>query len=208
MGIVITKQILTKIYSDYEKNKDKIQEKKIQKEKPKNIDIFKNNLINVNKKENREQNEIILENNSANKLKLVENEDEINKKINNILFRRHKSFDLHIDYNRQNQLILPHCNSRYNCNNSMKDNKSINSDYSDISIKPILLKRTIKKKENNIKSIKLRNSYYTKLIQSEILTFEKEPKVTNIFIFDWDDTLMCTSYVAPLGVLNLEGSSL
>ena len=86
----------------------------------------------------------------------------------------------------------------------MDDDKSVNSDYSDISIKPILLKRTIKKKENNIKSIKLRNSYYTKLILTKILTFEKEPKVTNIFIFDWDDTLMCTSYVAPGGILNLE----
>lgn len=204
MGIVITKELLKKIYSDYEKHKDKIPEKKSQINKPKNIDIFKNSLINANKKENLGKNEIILDNNNENSLKIDENEEELNNKINDILFRRHKSFDLLLSNNKQSQLILPQYNSHFNLNNSMEDNKSVNSDYSDISIKPILLKRTIKKKENNIKSIKLRNSYYTKLILSEILTFQKEPKVTNIFIFDWDDTLMCTSYVAPGGVLNLE----
>ena len=68
----------------------------------------------------------------------------------------------------------------------------------------LFLKRTIKKKENNIKSIKLRNSYYSKLIFSNILTYKKEPKITNIFIYDWDDTLMCTSFVAPAGILNLD----
>ena len=86
----------------------------------------------------------------------------------------------------------------------MDDDKSEDSDYCDIPNEPILLKRTIKKKENNIKSIRIRNSYYTKLIISDILTFKKETKVNNIFIFDWDDTLMCTSYVAPNGILNYE----
>ena len=204
MGIVITKELLKKIYSDYEKHKDKIPEKKLQIEKPKSINIFKNNLINAYKKENLVKNEIILVNNDENGLKIDDNDEELNNKINNILFRRHKSFDLQLDYKRQSQLILPKYNSYFNHNNSMEDDKSVNSDYSDISVKPILLKRTIKKKENNIKSIKLRNSYYTKLILTKILTFEKEPKVTNIFIFDWDDTLMCTSYVAPGGILNLE----
>ena len=58
MGIVITKELLKKIYSDYEKHKDKIPEKKSQINKPKNIDIFKNILINANKKENLGKNEI------------------------------------------------------------------------------------------------------------------------------------------------------
>ena len=185
MGIVITKELLKKIYSDYEKHKDKIPEKKLQIEKPKSINIFKNNLINAYKKENLVKNEIILVNNNENGLKIDDNDEELNNKINNILFRRHKSFDLQLDYKRQSQLILPKYNSHFNHNNSMEDDKSVNSDYSDISVKPILLKRTIKKKENNIKSIKLRNSYYTKLILSKILTFEKESKVTNIFIFDF-----------------------
>ena len=50
----------------------------------------------------------------------------------------------------------------------------------------------------------MRNSYYTKLVLSEILIFQKIPKVTNIFIYDWDDTLMCTSFVAPSGILNID----
>ena len=103
----------------------------------------------------------------------------------------------------QNELILSNY-PNYNDNNSVEDNKSINSDYSDISSESLLIKRTNIKNENKLKSIKLRNSYYTKLVLSEILTFQKIPKVTNIFIFDWDDTLMCTSFVAPCGVLNIE----
>jgi len=204
MGIVITKDILKKIYSDFEKNKDKIPEKKSKIEKPKNINIFSNILINLNKIENFDKKEIILENNKEDKIKFKQKEEEVNDKINKILFRRHKSIDLHLDIKNQNQLRLSNYNSHYNINNSMDENISVNSDYKDISNEPILLKRRIKKRENNIKSIKLRNSYYTKLIQSEILTFQKEPKITNIFIYDWDDTLMCTSYVAPGGVLNVE----
>ena len=203
MGIVITKDILKKIYSDFEKNKDKIPEKKSKIEKPKNINIFSNILINLNKIENFDKKEIILENNKEDKIKFKQKEEEVNDKINKILFRRHKSIDLHLDIKNQNQLRLSNYNSHYNINNSMDENISVNSDYKDISNEPILLKRRIKKRENNIKSIKLRNSYYTKLIQSEILTFQKEPKITNIFIYDWDDTLMCTSYVAPGGVLNV-----
>ena len=203
MGIVITKDILKKIYSDFEKNKDKITEKKSKIEKPKNINIFSNILINLNKIENFDKKEIILENNKEDKIKFKQKEEEVNDKINKILFRRHKSIDLHLDIKNQNQLRLSNYNSHYNINNSMDENISVNSDYKDISNEPILLKRRIKKRENNIKSIKLRNSYYTKLIQSEILTFQKEPKITNIFIYDWDDTLMCTSYVAPGGVLNV-----
>ena len=203
MGIVITKDILKKIYSDFEKNKDKIPEKKSKIEKPKNINIFSNILINLSKIENFDKKEIILENNKEDKIKFKQKEEEVNDKINKILFRRHKSIDLHLDIKNQNQLRLSNYNSHYNINNSMDENISVNSDYKDISNEPILLKRRIKKRENNIKSIKLRNSYYTKLIQSEILTFQKEPKITNIFIYDWDDTLMCTSYVAPGGVLNV-----
>ena len=205
MGIVITKDILKKIYSDYEKNKDKIPKKKPKKEKPKNIDIFKNNLINVNKKENKEKNEIILDNNNENNISENKIEQEVNKKINKILFRRHKSFELHLNKKMQTELTLPNMNSHFNDNNSFDDNNSMDSDYADIPNEPILLKRANKKRENNIKSIKLRNSYYTKLILSGILTFEKESKVTNIIIFDWDDTLFCTSYVAPGGILNVEG---
>ena len=205
MGIVINKDLLKKIYTDYEKNKgqNKNTNEKAKVKKTKNLDIFKNNLINTKKIDYGNQNEIILENNKENSAKINKIDDEVNKNINNILFRRHKSFDYQLNNKMQNELILSNY-PNYNDNNSVEDNKSINSDYSDISSESLLIKRTNIKNENKLKSIKLRNSYYTKLVLSEILTFQKIPKVTNIFIFDWDDTLMCTSFVAPCGVLNIE----
>ena len=205
MGIVINKDLLKKIYTDYEKNKgqNKNTNEKAKVKKTKNLDIFKNNLINTKKIDYGNQNEIILENNKENRAKINKIDDEVNKNINNILFRRHKSFDYQLNNKMQNELILSNY-PNYNDNNSVEDNKSINSDYSDISSESLLIKRTNIKNENKLKSIKLRNSYYTKLVLSEILTFQKIPKVTNIFIFDWDDTLMCTSFVAPCGVLNIE----
>ena len=204
MGIIITKDTLKKIYNDYEANKHKIIQKPIIKDPPNNFDVFKSNL--ADKKNILIKNEII-EKNFIQKEKLQKfdkNEIEVNKKINNILFRRHKSFTLNLNKNMKKELILPTKNYNIDTNNSVDDNISENSDYLDISNEPILLNRENKKKKNNIKSNKLRNSYYTKLVLSNILSFKIEPKVTNIFIFDWDDTLMCTSYVAPTGVLNLD----
>ena len=204
MGIIITKDTLKKIYNDYEANKHKIIQKPIIKDPPNNFDVFKSNL--ADKKNILIKNEII-EKNYVQKEKFQKfdkNEIEVNKKINNILFRRHKSFTLNLNKNMKKELILPTKNYNIDTNNSVDDNISENSDYLDISNEPILLNRENKKKKNNIKSNKLRNSYYTKLVLSNILSFKIEPKVTNIFIFDWDDTLMCTSYVAPAGVLNLD----
>ena len=65
----------------------------------------------------------------------------------------------------------PNPNPIINNNNSFDENKSENSDYDDISNEPNLLKGNIKKKGYNIKLIILRNSYYSKLIFSNILTF-------------------------------------
>ena len=56
MGITINKDLLKKIYSDFEKNKEqnkKANEKANEKpkvKKPKILDIFKNNLMNTKKK--------------------------------------------------------------------------------------------------------------------------------------------------------------
>ena len=204
MGIEITKDLLKKIYNNYDKNKDKIPQKEIKKVKLKGIDIFKNNVKNTyNKEKYIIKNEIKKEIDNKKESKNDDKDGEVNNKINNILFRKHKSFDNIFNKDFQKEFYLSNKDSHFN-NNSFDDNKSENSDYDDISNEPILLKRTIKKKENNIKSIKLRNSYYSKLIFSNILTYKKEPKITNIFIYDWDDTLMCTSFVAPAGILNLD----
>ena len=203
MGIEITKEFLKKINNNYEQNKNKIPKKEIKQVKLEAIDIFKKNIKNKYFKKNICKNEIKIEFDNKKELNNIQ-EREVNNQINNILFRRHKSFDNILTKELQKELILSKIDSLYNNNNSFDDNISENSDYSDISNEPILLKRTKRKKENIIKSIKLRNSYYSKLIFSNILTYKKEPKITNIFIFDWDDTLMCTSYVAPQGILNLE----
>ena len=69
MGITINKDLLKKIYSDFEKNKEqnKKANEKPKVKKPKILDIFKNNLMNTKKNENVNKNEIILENNKKSK---------------------------------------------------------------------------------------------------------------------------------------------
>jgi hypothetical protein len=46
-----------------------------------------------------------------------------------------------------------------------------------------------------------RGSYYNKLISKGLLSSEEEKKFkfNNIFIFDWDDTLLCTTVLSPGG---------
>ena len=50
-----------------------------------------------------------------------------------------------------------------------------------------------------------RASYYNKLINKGLLTsssIERKFKFNNIFIFDWDDTLFCTTFFSPSGYLD------
>ena len=198
----ISKETLEKIYKDYESNKGKIPKKKPKNENKNNInDILKKNLINIkNNKQIKKKEQKNIINEEKNDL-IKEKEIEI-KEINNILFQRHKSFDLKNKKEIEENFIINDTKKYYNENMSMNDNSSINSDYIDISAEPIILKRKKNKEKKEMKSIQLRNSYYTKLIYSKILTFQKEPKITNLFFFDWDDTLMCTSYLAPTGIID------
>ena len=198
MGIKITKETLEKIYKDYEANKTKIQKTKQKIDNLNNINYilktnFINNNISVKNKKNDNQKES----------KIIINEKEIkNDELNDILFRRHKSFELINHKEKEEELNNNDITNYNNQNVSMDDNSSINSDYIDISNHPILSNKTKTNINKKLKSIKLRNSYYTKLICSNILTFQKEKKVTNLFFFDWDDTLICTTYLAPTGVLD------
>ena len=210
MGICITKDMLSKIKEEYEKNK----------------------LINKGTNERNGNNIIESTNNNdyTKKLKLLFlkcdnsinfNEND-NDKINYILFRKHKSCELlHSNYSinlnkieDKKEILNSVINvNRENINNlSEDDSSSTYSDYLDISKHPLLLKN-----ENNYnnKEIskgltydknakKLRNSYYYKLIIKNIWHFEKEKAMNNLFFFDWDDTLMCTSYLAPLGMADGE----
>jgi hypothetical protein len=87
----------------------------------------------------------------------------------------------------------------------LKKNLSLNkydienlSEYEDISNNVLL------KKYNNNKSRKneiiIRNKYYLQLITKQIWK-PKEVINKNLFFFDWDDTLMCTSFIFPSGIL-------
>lgn len=205
MGIKITKETLQKIYKDYEENKNKIKKNKnIPKNKNNINDILKKNFINNN---NKKDNIIILEAKNTpegNENNNNENEIILDKQINDILFRRNSSFELKSQLDFKEEFKLNEIENNENA--SMIDNISENSDYIDISNEPIFYKIKNNNNEKKVKSIKLRNSYYTKLINYKLLTFEKEKKVTNLFFFDWDDTLMCTSYLAPTGMLDEEES--
>jgi len=49
----------------------------------------------------------------------------------------------------------------------------------------------------------LRRSYISKLITTKIWQpTKKEKKHNTMIIFDWDDTLLCTSYLTPTGIFN------
>jgi len=49
----------------------------------------------------------------------------------------------------------------------------------------------------------LRKSYISKLIATKIWQpSKKEKKHNTMIIFDWDDTLLCTSYLTPTGIFN------
>ena len=211
MGIKITKETLAKIYKDYEANKSKIPKTKPKINNKNTInEIIKRNLINNNLEKNKNLSEIKNNNiKEENKNIIIENKNEKEitaNQINDILFQRHKSYELLNIKEFDDNFNLNYNNNNFNGNLSMNDNNSVISDYIDISNEPILLNKIKYNENKKLKSIKLRNSYYTKLIYSKILTFQKEDKITNIFFFDWDDTLMCTSYLAPTGVLDEEES--
>jgi hypothetical protein len=91
--------------------------------------------------------------------------------------------------------------------NSEKNNESIISDYADISQDILNFNNNNKKgkekgKNKEINAKKIRDKYYNKLITKlEWNPFKKEKIINNLFFFDWDDTLLCTSYLQPTGAL-------
>ena len=62
--------------------------------------------------------------------------------------------------------------------------------------KVLEIKRPNKKNNNN----KIRDKYYTSLLFNNLFIRKKTDFIgQNIFIFDWDDTIMCTTYITPNG---------
>jgi hypothetical protein len=135
------------------------------------------------------------------------------KEINDILFRKHRSFELDStfflpkkiikdDDNYSVTLTTTECTHKLLEANSVKELIFDNSDYIDIG--QAIYFNDKKNKIMNDKtyyteSNRIRNGYYTKLIIKEIWKpLTKEKKSNTIFIFDWDDTLMCTTYLIPI----------
>ena len=176
----------------------------------------------IKQNSNEKENELIL--NTKIKKKIEEDKEE--KEMNNIIFRKHKSFDLSDNKLNKGLLLEDSNNNNNNGNNnniniytslnigynpeinSQKDNESNISDYADISKAYSLfnkkkIKNKIKNTKNEIKSKKIRDGYYNKLIVTNQWNPLKKDKIfNNLFFFDWDDTLLCTSYLVPTGALN------
>ena len=208
MGTEITPELLSQIQSKKLTNStNKITNenkfaKKVEKPKIKEIitDIYS---PYIKKKEN-----INIENNlDENIINIKQEEDDIN--LNHIFFQEHKSFDLSYNFYKKNEIM----NSNKIFENSdfellsEKNNESIISDYADISQDMLNFnnknKKEIEKNKNKeINSKSIRDKYYNKLITKlEWNPFKKEKIINNLFFFDWDDTLLCTSYLQPTGAL-------
>ena len=208
MGTEITPELLSQIQSKKLTNStNKITNenkfaKKIEKPKIKEIitDIYS---PHIKKKEN-----INIENNIIdNAIDVKQKEDDLN--LNHIFFQKHKSFDSSYNFYKKNDImnsnkIIENSNDELN---SEKNNESIISDYADISQDMLNFNNNNKKgieksKNKEINAKKIRDKYYNKLITKlEWNPFKKEKIINNLFFFDWDDTLLCTSYLQPTGAL-------
>jgi len=208
MGTEITPELLSQIQSKKLTNStNKITNenkfaKKVEKPKIKEIitDIYS---PHIKKKEN-----INIENNIINNaIDVKHEEDDLN--LNHIFFQKHKSFDSSYNFYKKNDFmnsnkIIENSNDELN---SEKNNESIISDYADISQDILNFNNNNKKgieksKNKEINAKKIRDKYYNKLITKlEWNPFKKEKIINNLFFFDWDDTLLCTSYLQPTGAL-------
>ena len=197
---IINKQKLSDIYNNIYSDIYKKKHYKYEKESLININSNNENMI-------IENNNIIK--NNMNKIDNKEEEEKNDEEINNILFLKHKSIDLSYNYIYKDLLLDNNTNNTNNniINNqeiySEKDNESINSDYKDISQEFLIFNNKDKYDKKLLKFNKIRDSYYNKLIiKNQWNPLNKSKIFNNIFFFDWDDTLLCTSYLVPAGAFN------
>ena len=192
----------------------KEQHQKLKEESKKNnFNIINNIDITINTIKSEEKPKI------KNNIELIKE----TKEINNIIFRNHKSFEpinstlsqikddtentSKIENDTTNSMTIT-TNENENTNkicdpNSAPDSLSSNSDYIDISQSTFFNKKNKKyifyKKELYGNSKNIRDAYYNKLIIKNIWKPNINNKKSNtLFFFDWDDTLMCTSYIMPI----------
>ena len=155
--------------------------------------------------EKEQKNSNVIKNNNMNEIKIEDNKEK-DLNLNNIIFKRHKSFDS--SYNFYNKSDILYYNFIFykekNEIFSEKNDDSVISDYADISndILNFNKQKNLIKKNLELKSKKIRDAYYNKLITKlQWNPFKKEKIMNNLFFFDWDDTLLCTSYLQPKGAL-------
>ena len=148
-----------------------------------------NTLTLIEKEMNLDEEIIIFDNND--KLNLISN---YNYPSSSLFKRKTNSFydKTHTLNNRtkpkQYSLSLESHSNTYHNRNSLSSNLSSNNEY--------VLSYSYRNKADTIRS-----SYITKLIYSGILVpNQNQNKHNSIIIFDWDDTLLCTSFIMPNGI--------
>ncbi len=208
MGTAITPELLSQIQSKKTSDSsNKINNKNKINKKIGKIN-FKEIMINIYFPfyEKEQKNSNVIKNNNKNEIKIEEDNKEKDLNLNNIIFKRHKSFDS--SYNFYNKSDILYYNFIFykekNEIFSEKNEDSLISDYADISndILNFNKQKNLIKKNLELKSKKIRDSYYNKLITKlQWNPFKKEKIMNNLFFFDWDDTLLCTSYLQPKGAL-------
>ena len=208
MGTAITPELLSQIQSKKTSDSsNKINNKNKINKKIGKIN-FKEIMINIYFPfyEKEQKNSNVIKNNNKNEIKIEEDNKEKDLNLNNIIFKRHKSFDS--SYNFYNKSDILYYNFIFykekNEIFSEKNEDSLISDYADISndILNFNKDKNLIKKNLELKSKKIRDSYYNKLITKlQWNPFKKEKIMNNLFFFDWDDTLLCTSYLQPKGAL-------
>ena len=208
MGTAITPELLSQIQSKKTSDSsNKINNKNKINKKIGKIN-FKEIMINIYFPfyEKEQKNSNVIKNNNKNEIKIEEDNKEKDLNLNNIIFKRHKSFDS--SYNFYNKSDILYYNFIFykekNEIFSEKNEDSLISDYADISneILNFHKEKNLIRKNLELKSKKIRDSYYNKLITKlQWNPFKKEKIMNNLFFFDWDDTLLCTSYLQPKGAL-------
>ena len=208
MGTAITPELLSQIQSKKTSDSsNKINNKNKINKKIGKIN-FKEIMINIYFPfyEKEQKNSNVIKNNNKNEIKIEEDNKEKDLNLNNIIFKRHKSFDSSYNFYKKSDILDYNFifDKEKNEIFSEKNEDSVISDYADISndILNFNKQKNLIKKNLELKSKKIRDSYYNKLITKlQWNPFKKEKIMNNLFFFDWDDTLLCTSYLQPKGAL-------
>lgn len=187
-----------------------------------------NNINSINNNINIINNNTIIE-----KEKAKNNIDQLddNKDINKIIFKNYRSYeennyltnDIISNINKEeiNTTSISLDTTEYTNSkkikrdpNSAPDDTSVYSDYIDISQSIFFNKNNntnniINRQHYEDNSKRIRDSYYNKLIIKKIWRpYIVKRKSNTIFFFDWDDTLMCTSFIIPIINSNLTNETI